>query len=100
MEWVILLVNIGLTALLGRIWLTHLAQVQELRGRQEHARLRTEEHLQEIDKTHAAIAEVEGQLPELEDQAKMFKREIDAANENLARLKSTAESLHPSRHQV
>lgn len=100
MEWVILFVNIGLVGLLGRIWLTHLERVQELKGRQEHARLRTEEHLQEIDKTHAAIAVVEGQLPELEDQARMLKAELDAADEHLTKLKSIEEGQHRSRHQI
>ena len=100
MEWVILLVNLGLAGLLGRLWFSHLERAQDLRSRQEQACLRTEEHLQEIDKTHEAVQEVEGQLPELEEQAQMLKGEINAANGNLARLKSTEEGLHPSRHQL
>ena len=100
MEWVILLVNIGLAGLLGRIWLTHLERVQDLRGRQEHARLRTEEHSQETERTQEAIAEVEGQLPEIEGQAKVLREEVGAANERLGKLRSTEDGLHPSRHQI
>ncbi|MCC7264645.1 MAG: hypothetical protein IT369_19190 [Candidatus Latescibacteria bacterium] len=100
MEWVILLANLGMAGLLARIWITHLERVQELKGRQEHALRVTEEHLQEIDQTQAAIAAVEGELPEIEDQAQMLNAEIKAASEYLDRLKSTEGGLHPSRHQV
>ena len=90
MEWVLLLVNVVLVGLLGRIWSSYQAQAGDLRRRQNAAHERTAEHLQQVETTRKAIIVVEVELPEIEAQAKTLKDETTRAEARLAKLEMNA----------
>lgn len=89
MEWGILVADVALVGLLVYIWLGYQTHANDLKRRQDAASQRIQEHLEAVETTQKEIAEVEGQLPELEEQAKMLKAEVDSASQRLARMRRT-----------
>ena len=94
MEWVLLLVNVVLVGLLGRIWSSYQAQAGDLRRRHQAAQERAAEHLQQVETTRKETAVVEAELPEIEAQAKALKDETVRAEVHLARMEMNAGSQH------
>lgn len=89
MEWGILVADVALVGLLVFIWLSYQTRANDLKRRQDAASQRIQEHLEVIETTQKEIAEVEGQLPEIEEQAKMLKAEVGSASQRLARIGRT-----------
>lgn len=85
MAWGILVADLALAGGMIFLWLGYYNRASDLNRRLDASIQRIQEHLEAIETTQRELAEVEGQLPEIEEQAKMLKAELSAASQRLAR---------------
>ena len=100
MDWVFLIIALGLIGILVEIFLAYLKQANEIAEERLHNRQQIQAHQHAIEEARTNTEETSARVTQLQAQAKGLKKSISETKAQLDTSKETQQRRHPTRHKL
>ena len=100
MEWVLVLLSLGLLGFLVQMWLSYQKQADAMIAQQEETRGQIDGHLEAIEKLGKRTEEVRQRISELSTEQDNLKEELETAQGELAEMEESRSSRSQTRQAV